>query len=210
MPVSSKMAAYMSKRLKAVPSKKTTAQFRMGGEDHTDEGIPAFSENYSKNVKEEIKNEFAAAEMVRMSKKDLEEISTGKGKKAEAAANELSRRENKKEVKKGNKDIDPESVRPADVTNMRKAFSRAQDREPEDLKEKHKELSKRQTAIMEKAREEGKLSEWLDGKYTDYDKKAYMEGMAKGGMVKKKPAAKKAAPAKTKSRSSPYNKYYGK
>ena len=33
--------------------------------------------------------------------------------------------------------------------------------------------------------------------------------MAKGGMVKKKPAAKKA-PAKTKSRSSPYNKYYGK
>jgi hypothetical protein len=37
----------------------------------------------------------------------------------------------------------------------------------------------------------------------------YKEGMAKGGMVKKKPAAKKA-PAKTKSRSNTYNKFYGK
>ena len=42
------------------------------------------------------------------------------------------------------------------------------------------------------------------------NKLAEEQGYNKGGMVKKKPAAKKAAPAKTKSRSSPYNKYYGK
>jgi|688.fasta_scaffold379465_2 hypothetical protein len=56
----------------------------------------------------------------------------------------------------------------------------------------------------EKAASTSQYRDWAKSQ-----KEKEVEGMAKGGMVKKKPAAKKA-PAKTKSRSNTYNKFYGK
>jgi len=141
MPVSRKMAQWMSKQIKEAPKEDPNLK---------DPNLP--------DLKELAKQEMAAIEMVSMSKKELEELSKGRGRKAEAASDEIARRIAKKELKKGNPDVHPDLAGTPSASDYRK---------------------------------------FREGVYN------------KGGMVKKKPAAKKA-PAKTKSRSSPYNKNYGK
>jgi hypothetical protein len=134
MPVSRKMAQWMSKQIKEVPK------------DDPD-------------LKELAKQEMAALEMVNMSKKELEELSKGRGRKAEAASDEIARRIAKKEIKQG-KDVDPDLAGTPSSSEYRK---------------------------------------FREGVYN------------KGGMVKKKPAAKKAATAKKKPAvKNTYNKFYGK
>lgn len=85
MAVSSKMAKWMAKQVKEVPKDDP-------------------------ELKRIAKDEMAAIEMVNMPKKDLEEMAKGRGRKAEAASDEIARRQAKKEVKKGNPDVDPDQA----------------------------------------------------------------------------------------------------
>ena len=135
MAVSSKMAQWMAKQVKEVPKDEP-------------------------KLKRIAKDEMAAIEMVSMPKKDLEEMAKGRGRKAEAASDEIARREAKKELKKGNPDVDPDQA----------------------------------------------------GTPSTSDYKKFREGVYnKGGMAKKKPAAKKTTTAKKKPAvKNTYNKNYGK
>ena len=53
----------------------------------------------SPELKRIAKDEMSAIEMVNMPKKDLEEMAKGRGRKAEAASDEIARRQAKKEIK---------------------------------------------------------------------------------------------------------------
>lgn len=74
MGVTTKMAAWMKKQMKDVPSGFTKA---------------------------DVKEEMDAIEMTKLSKSELSDISKGKSKRAMAAADELDRRQYNKDVKSG-------------------------------------------------------------------------------------------------------------
>ena len=95
MPVSRKMAQWMSKQIKEVP------------------------EN-SPELKRIAKDEMSAIEMVNMPKKDLEEMAKGRGRKAEAASDEIARRQAKKEIKKGNPDVDSDQAAAPSTSDYKK------------------------------------------------------------------------------------------
>ena len=95
MPVSRKMAQWMAKQVKEVPKDNPP-------------------------LKQIAKSEMAAIEMVNMPKKELEELAKGRGIKADAADVELARRAAKKEIKKGNTDIDPDQAAAPSTSDYKK------------------------------------------------------------------------------------------
>jgi hypothetical protein len=154
--------------------------------------------------KAEVKEEMRAIEMTKLSNAELKETAKGRGYRAESAQDELERRSLKQGIKKGTlKDTEVEpgfNLSDPITPDMYRASRKRID--ALDLKSEKAADKQAEAFAMGKDQPAKKPAKNL----SDEEKKAAQESLKfkKGGMVKKKPAAK------TASRSHPLNKFYGK